>query len=342
MGEAKPKKLKFVDISKGIGILLVVLGHTVVPEMRNNSAVCAGLFRFIYSFHMPLFVGLSGYIFELNREKYITRGFKRFALSKCKALILPYISFSILSYAGINLAFRVPLLADVLRRGGYEPTPLPSALFQIVTHIGHIDNHMWFVYALFFIFLISFLLRGLAKNLLFLLAVYAAYLTLALSGSDAPLIVLKVLLHLVYFNLARYITVIDRLTRNRICLPLLCASFLLLYCASCADWGVLGPILEIPVAVAGSLSVLAFARRLTAARAANPLAMLGNYSYDIYLIHQPFIVSGTGGLLLAATSLRYPVICAVTFVLGCAVPMILSRCVLRRYRILNAAFLGGR
>lgn len=42
------------DIAKGIGILLVVMGHLGIPPMLSNA---------IYLFHMPLFFILSGLLF---------------------------------------------------------------------------------------------------------------------------------------------------------------------------------------------------------------------------------------------------------------------------------------
>lgn len=50
-------RIEWVDIAKGIAILLVVLGHTglAVGSARYLDA-------FIYSFHLPLFFVLSGYL----------------------------------------------------------------------------------------------------------------------------------------------------------------------------------------------------------------------------------------------------------------------------------------
>lgn len=42
------KRLEYIDIARGIGIVLVVLGHCL-------SQLDGGLRTFIYSFHMPLF-----------------------------------------------------------------------------------------------------------------------------------------------------------------------------------------------------------------------------------------------------------------------------------------------
>ena len=49
------KRIEYLDIAKGIGILLVVLGH------NDFEVISPFVQRLIYSFHMPLFFFLSGY-----------------------------------------------------------------------------------------------------------------------------------------------------------------------------------------------------------------------------------------------------------------------------------------
>lgn len=50
--KVKSKRLDWVDIAKGIAIILMVIGH----EVKNIY-----IYAFIFSFHMPLFFILSGY-----------------------------------------------------------------------------------------------------------------------------------------------------------------------------------------------------------------------------------------------------------------------------------------
>lgn len=71
----KNVRLQYVDVAKGIGILLVVIGH-----MFPVHSIVAS----IYSFHMPLFFILSG--FFLNSESSVKSMFVR----GCKMLIIPY------------------------------------------------------------------------------------------------------------------------------------------------------------------------------------------------------------------------------------------------------------
>ncbi len=78
------ERTRFVDIAKGIGIILVVLGHLSEPYMPN-------MVKWIFSFHMPLFFVLSGY---LKGTKKVTN-FKVYAKRRAVALLWPYIVFAI-------------------------------------------------------------------------------------------------------------------------------------------------------------------------------------------------------------------------------------------------------
>ena len=54
------KREIFIDIAKGIAILLMIIGHVI----KNFYAI-----RFIFSFHMPLFIITSGYFFKDRKLK---------------------------------------------------------------------------------------------------------------------------------------------------------------------------------------------------------------------------------------------------------------------------------
>lgn len=95
---------KHIDVMRGIGIILVVLGHTY-----HNSGM-------LYLFHMPLFFMLSGSVLNYTRHKYsIGRRFK--------GIMVPYFVFSILCFiywAFVESNFR-PIHDEALF-GGYLGT----------------------------------------------------------------------------------------------------------------------------------------------------------------------------------------------------------------------------
>ena len=51
----------WIDLVKGIAIILVVVGH--ILQMRLQPLL-TGLYEFIYNFHMPLFLFMSGYVLK--------------------------------------------------------------------------------------------------------------------------------------------------------------------------------------------------------------------------------------------------------------------------------------
>ena len=60
-------RIRWVDIAKGIGIFLVVLGHCQITE---------NVLTLITTFHMPLFFFLAGYVFRPERYSSFSVFFK--------------------------------------------------------------------------------------------------------------------------------------------------------------------------------------------------------------------------------------------------------------------------
>lgn len=79
------KRLGYFDTVKGIGILLVVLGHATFVNERILTFICA--------FHMPLFFIVSGMLTAYKDEQ--TASYKDVFYRKIKSIIIPYLCFSI-------------------------------------------------------------------------------------------------------------------------------------------------------------------------------------------------------------------------------------------------------
>lgn len=88
MGSISSNRLLWLDNLRGFSILLVVLGHSLqyIGEDFNNNHLA----NFIYSFHMPLFMFISGYSSNL-RNKGIVETIKK----RCKQLLIPYFFWSV-------------------------------------------------------------------------------------------------------------------------------------------------------------------------------------------------------------------------------------------------------
>ncbi len=72
----KKKRIGYIDIAKGIGIILMIIGHM---PLKNEY-----IKNFIYCFHMPLFFIISGYLFKYKDNKECLKNIGR-------KLIVPYI-----------------------------------------------------------------------------------------------------------------------------------------------------------------------------------------------------------------------------------------------------------
>ena len=70
------KRLDWIDIAKGIAIILVIVGHTVPNPSPLRHA--------IFSFHMPVFFILAGYTFRPKPWRELLSG-------SVSRLLVPYV-----------------------------------------------------------------------------------------------------------------------------------------------------------------------------------------------------------------------------------------------------------
>ena len=82
-GQSKSNRIAYIDAAKGIGILLMILGHT---GMYGLPVV---MHKMIYSFHMPLFAIISGFFLHFSDSKKLLGESLR---SKIMKILVPIIS----------------------------------------------------------------------------------------------------------------------------------------------------------------------------------------------------------------------------------------------------------
>lgn len=98
----------YFDNAKSILIFLVVLGHFIEPIVYINNT-CEGIFLFIYLFHMPAFIFISGYFsnFQLN-IKQIFKLIKKFLIPYIVVQIAFVIFTNILGVRDYRLTLKTP------------------------------------------------------------------------------------------------------------------------------------------------------------------------------------------------------------------------------------------
>ena len=113
------KRIQWPDLLKAFAITLVVIGHVVSTyDPRGYKAPIA---EWIYSFHMPLFMMLSGMFFKYTLDK----PFWLMIKIKCRTLLLPLLSWSIILIF-FQLLVTTPLneWSDVLKNWVLSGGPL--------------------------------------------------------------------------------------------------------------------------------------------------------------------------------------------------------------------------
>lgn len=154
----------WIDLLKGIAIMFVVLGHNPLTTTYPK------IFNVIFSFHIPLFFFISGYLFNLDLAG------RDICKKRFNSLIKPYIfTVGFISLIYILVKSRPSLLWYILW-GVYGNGPnLPKTVL-----------HLWFLPNLFLVTLLTWLLfryvRLIKTFIVFQFLLIAAFLVLGFLG----------------------------------------------------------------------------------------------------------------------------------------------------------------
>lgn len=183
---------------RAAAIILVVLGHSTSDPASASLAATTPflsiLGRYIYSFHMPLFLWLAGYVFyHSSMEKHDDINVVRELFKKFKRLVIPF-------YA---TGFLVLIPTQILFGRGNEPFIERLKDMLLTRNI----EHLWFIRSLFCIFLIAIPFHKQLKmiNVYSATAICLLLLTINQIGPVAQLFARDVLLFFTGFLTRKYV-----------------------------------------------------------------------------------------------------------------------------------------
>lgn len=145
----KEKRLTWLDISKGIAILMVLLGHGIRDSMRLESGAMDYVYRICYVFHMLFFFFLSGYTLNKSISKY--KHVSTVLIKKVKTLFIPWIGYTILICCVFQVAFLISPIRKILEGAGYSSISVFYYLGKVVQINNDWAYHLWFLFVLFII-----------------------------------------------------------------------------------------------------------------------------------------------------------------------------------------------
>jgi fucose 4-O-acetylase-like acetyltransferase len=340
------KRIEYLDIARGIGILLVVLGH------NDFEAISLFVHQLIYSFHIPLFFFLSGYFINISIP------FFEFFKKRFHSLLKPFL-FTIFLIYFTSISF--------------EKMGFNTAITRIVKSLygtGHYIDwvQLWFLpelfvvslYAFLFITLVSklqnrwvtwgILLATLAFSLPFLKTFYP--FTISVLGKEYELYGLPLGLDLVFLsgfffilgNEVRQVTSEKTFDNLFILLGTGIGLFVLNYLFPYEiDFNIRqyeSLLVNTSEAILGILFILALSRQieLRSTRLASVFKYLGNISLIILLFHVP-IQAFWGEKVMNVTN-NFPLSILVGFLMGVLGPILIYELFIRFNPL--AAFWFGR
>lgn len=164
MGKKADARINYLDTAKGIGIILVCIGHACTNQAVAADAVNADIIRFVTLFHMALFFFINGMLYN---EKYSERPVHGI-VKKVKAYYIPFVTYNLIFWLFHNLFAKLHLISGELDAKDYAYTGLKSFLTSFLKSVvgfrQRFAGAMWFLECLVLISVLFIILDYIAKK----------------------------------------------------------------------------------------------------------------------------------------------------------------------------------
>ncbi len=149
--------LRWVAYLQVIGIVFVVLGHSFHEYPDGQMGHTMLLYRMMYSFRMPLFMFVSGFLMvytTFSRGRHTT--WRKFAASKVRRLMVPFIVLSLITF--VPRSFMSGIADDEIELS-------LGSLGQSLVFSGHLVVPLfWFLQASFTLLLVNYAVIAFARR----------------------------------------------------------------------------------------------------------------------------------------------------------------------------------
>lgn len=344
----------YLDIVKAVTIILVVFGHCI--QYGSGSEYLSGaffgnpIFIFIYSFHMPLFMLVSGYLFAYSAKQIDEEnGWIRLIRKKATQLLVPLLC---LGLASLGFA-----LCKLIIKGNTDEINL---IWFVKRFISGFINGPWFLWAIWWCSLLIIVARRFLKDspivyILVLLVTFVIpdYYGLSLYKFMYPFYVLAY-----FFNTYELEKKLKIFYMNKIVIGITIVIFAVLLALYNIDtyiytsgYSLLGKnvlsqvyndCLRFAVGLFGSVSILYVLcplSKMLKGKLLDAMTYIGQNTLGIYLI-SGYLNRGLARLVSSMDGINYiytimEAICIMLLSLG-------INALLKRWKITNILFLGGR
>ena len=319
------KRDKLADCLKGYACLLVAFGH-VILGIRNGGNVKIPFFNeelelFIWSFHVELFMFLSGYVYQLTGGCNGKRSRPGFVKHKLLNLGVPYFAFS-----------AVYIVINSLIPGVNNSNELSDILFLWKDPVAQ----YWFLYTLFVLFLLWTVLSLFLKNWQITALLVILYYVCNFADIRIPFLD-KGLGYAFSFGLGTCLNSLaaDKWKKSaKIIMIAVHISVVSVFIYTGFTNKKFFDDAEEFLGIAASIAFISLIIKWTAAEKA--LLFINKYSFPIYLLHTIF-TSGTRIILLRLGIHNYEIHVIGALILGIGVPVLVGM-VTERITVLDFFF----
>lgn len=325
----------WVLVAKGIGIVLVVVGHFYPDE---SPEYWCEIRKIIYTFHMPLFFLLSGYLFDQTKYSYV-----ELIKVKINRLIFPFLSIAVIFFlikyvTGMFFLLKFPVKNN-------------SVLLLFIDPVNSYMPLLWFLYTLFLIFLFYSPIKKIVRNDYIILILFI-FINIFI-GTNYP-VVDKVLINIPFFILGiilrSYIKIKGNIiSGNYFHAVLFLLLFFLIYIVSVVTTfgDQIDRSLKIILGAIGSLCIINISCMITSkfnklSVKTKLLKKIGLHSMTIYLFHTLFVSAVYWGCrtLLEDFKLRFEMFALLSIVSGIIFPIFLEKMILQKNQFSKRFILG--
>ena len=345
--EASTKKNEVLQIMRGIAIVFVLLRHTIAQV--NADTVLSAIEQIIICFHMPVFFVIAGFLFQKGLYRYIQNGKLNFLFGKAKHLLLPYMFWTTLLWLGVQISCMTSsVVLAKMTEIGFAPMSIRNLLYGLLTYQIYYTEHLWFLYVLFLFFAINIVAEKTGSSMMALwiwgfIGIFTLFITL-------PHIIERTMTWGIFFAFGRFIQQ-NRKTQkmNRgyklcVCIMFLIGVLIRLIGLNCGITGKLFLIFmqlnKYLVGFAGVGLVYILAIELNKTKARKMVKCVGDFSFDIYLMHNPYCVALSTIALNKILGVPTYITIVVATIIGVVLPMAASKLVIRRVNLLSKIMIG--
>ena len=314
----RSKRIEWIDLCKGIAIILVVIGHmfrgfTSSGMYNKYNEIFSYIDYTIYSFHMPLFFIISGVLYRKGRKINTVEKYWRFIRKKFNVLMIPYFIFS-----WIQIIIKLIMSSSVNNKVGYES--FINILFKPI-------EQFWFLYVLMIIFMIMPIIDIIINNRIKTIVIVLIFIIVRILPIKLGVIG-NAFYNLLYFYVGCIIAnIYGKLFKKNTCISLFIVYITInfvVYILPISN--VLSNIGNYIMAIVGSLLVIEATKVFQYKEniVVNILKAIGKHSMAIYLLHI-ILASGIRIILLKLGINNMVIQVIFGFIFGIFIPIILDK-----------------